>query len=239
MKTTLSAILLMSSMTMAFAQQRDECPRPGLIQSKEMDMTGAEESNSHQRVGNANIEESFSIKGSIRTRVFRNFVDRVCVEKAYVETKEVCEPVAVDVALGRGNATLRNIYNLSVSVLNRARDFAAAVKYSDYKQSAERHSEAMGVVQALANAATMRGLPKSMDELTQVLNEAMRSGQISYSVLEEITVTYRAFNEAALGFRPLPGVRVNQGTGNGRLNTLFDFAQTPQTRAGRLQQLIV
>lgn len=238
MKFTLSAILLMSSM-MAFAQQRDECPRPGIIQSKEVDMTGAEESNSHQRIGSANIEDSFSLKGSIRTRIFRNFVDRVCVEKPYVENREVCEPVSVDVALGRGNATLKGIYNLSVSLLNRAQSLASNLKYSDYKPSNDRLAEAMSMVQALSNAAAMRGLPRSMDDLAQVLNEAMRRGEISYSVLEEVTVTYRAYNENVLGFRPLPGVRVNQGTGNGRLNTIFDFSQTPQTRASRLQQLIV
>lgn len=239
MKFTLSAILLMSSMNMAIAQQRDECPRPGLIQSKEIDMTGVEESNSHQRIGSANIEETFSVKGSLRTRIFRNFVDRVCVEKPYVETKEVCEPVPVDVALGRGNATLRGIYNLGVNLSDRARDFASNIKYSDYKNSTERLAEAMSIVRVLSNAAMMRGLPRSMDDVAQVLNEAMTRGEISYAVMEEITVTYRAYNENALGFRPLPGVRVNQGTGNGRLNTVFDFGQTPQTRATRLQQILI
>lgn len=239
MKLTLSAILLMSSMTMAFAQNRDECPRPGIIQSKEVDMTGAEESNSHQRIGSSNIEDSFTIKGSIRTWIFKNFVDRVCVARPYTESREVCESVPVDVALGRGNGTLKNIYNLSVSLLDRSQNFASNVKYSDYKSSNERLSEAMGVVRALANAALARGLPKSMDDMALVLNEAMRSGEIPYSVMEEITVTFRAFNENALGFRPLPGVRVNQGNGNGRLNTIFDFNQTPHTRASRLQQIIV
>jgi hypothetical protein len=239
MKITLSAILLMSSMTSAIAQQRDECPRPGLIQSKEVDMSGAEESNSHQRIGSANIEDSFSVNGSIRTRIFRNYVDRVCVEKPYVETREVCEPVSVDVALGRGNATLKGIYNLAVSLTDRARNFASNIKYSDYKNSTERLAEAMSVVRALSNAATMRGLPKSMDDLGIVLNEAMKRGEISYALMEEITVTNRGYNENALGFRPLPGVKVNQGTGNGRLNAIFDFSQTPQTRATRLQQIIV
>ncbi len=239
MKFTLSAILLMSSMTMAFAQQRDECPRPGIIQSKEMDMTGIEESNSHQRLGSASIDETFSVKGSIRTRIFKNYVDRVCVAKPYVENREVCEPVPTDVALGRGNATLRNVYNLGVSLLDRAQNFASNVKYSDYKNSNERLSEAMSVVRALSNAAMVRGLPTSMDDLALVLNEAMKRGEISYSVMEEITVTFRAYNENALGFRPLPGVRVKQGTGNGRLNAIFDFTQTPQTRANMLQQLII
>lgn len=239
MKFTLSAILLMSSMNMAIAQQRDECPRPGIIQSKEVDMSGIEESNTHQRIGSANIEDSYAVRGSIRTRIFKNFVDRVCVEKPYVENREVCEPVSVDIALGRGNATLKGIYNLSVSLLNRAQALASSLKYSDYKSSNERLSEAMSMVQALSNAAAMRGLPQSMEDLAMVLNEAMRRGEIPYSVMEEVTVTYRAYNENALGFRPLPGVRVNQGTGNGRLNTIFDFSQTPQTRASRLQQLIV
>jgi hypothetical protein len=239
MKAYLGALILISSVS-AFAQIRqDECPRPGLIQSKMIGQTGELVSMSHNRQGSMDIPDSFRISGALRTKVFNNFVDKMCVAKAYVTNENICQPISVEVALGQGNNLFRSLYNLGETTLNRAQLIVQNLSYSVGRPSSERLDAALQILSNLTRLAATRGLPHSWLEFKDTLDQGLKDGYLTFQIVDEITNIYVEANKRALGFVPMEGARINQGVGNGRLNTLFDLGLSRDARATRIQNLIM
>lgn len=239
MKSYLSVILLLSSVS-AMAQVRPhECPRPGLMNSRMTGQSSDLVSASHNRVGSMDIPESMSVTGVLRTKIFDNFVDRVCVAKPYVSAETVCQPIAIEVALGQGNELFKSLFNMSETSLNRAQRVVQNLRYSENRPSGERLDTALQIVTQLTRQAAAQGLPRSWDQLVSSLNQAMKEGYLTFQVLDDITNIYQAANKRALGFMALEGARINQGVGNGRLNTVFDLGLSRDARAARIQSLLL
>ena len=237
MKKSLGLILLLS--LPAMAQRMNECPVPGQILNTEYTgETSDHVSTSHQRQGDHNIPSVASFNGGLRTRIYKNFQDRVCRSESYIHQERVCDRISPDLALGRGNEILKSLYNLHNSTLKRADIFARSVRFQSVNTAAERLESARLVVTALAKDAALRGIPRSFEEFTAILQGAVAEGSLQQFLVDEIIMLNAEANKRALGFLPLPGAIVNEGRGNGRLNNLFDLGLSPEHRAKRIEKLI-
>lgn len=239
MKSYLSVVLLLSSVS-ALAQNRPhECPRPGLMHSRMVGQTGDLVSASHNRAGSMDIPETMSVTGVLRTKIFNNFEEKHCVAKPYISAETVCQPIAIEVALGQGNDLFKSLFNMSETNLNRAQRVVQNLRYSETRSPGERLDIALQIVTQLTRQAAAQGLPRSWNELVAALNVAMKEGYLTFQVVDELTNIYQAANKRALGFVAVEGARINQGTGNGRLNTVFDLGLSRDARATRIQNLIL
>lgn len=239
MKAYLGILLLISSVSAVAQIRQDECPRPGLIHTKMTGQTGELVSASHNRQGTLDIPAAFAVTGSLRTKIFNNFVDKMCVAKAYATTENICQPISVDVALGQGNNLFRSLYNLGETTLNRAQHIVQNLSYYVGRPSSERLDAALQILSNLTRLAATRGVPQSWQEFKDTLDQGLKDGYLTFQVVDEITNIYVEANKRVLGFVPLEGARINQGVGNGRLNTLFDLGLSRDARAFRIQKLIM
>ena len=237
MKKSLGLILLLS--LPAMAQRMDECPRPGQI--LQTDYTGESSdvaSASHRRQGDHNIPVDASFNGGLRTRIYKNFRDRVCRSESYIHQERICDRISPDLALGRGNQVLHSLYDLHNSILKRADIFSRNVRFQTAITPAERLESARLVVSALAQDAALRGIPRSFEEFSTVLQASVANGSLQQFLVDEIILTHAEANKRSLGFLPLPGAIINEGRGNGRLNQVFDLGLSPEHRAKRIEKLI-
>ncbi|MFP5384652.1 MAG: hypothetical protein ACLGHN_01140 [Bacteriovoracia bacterium] len=237
MKKSLGLILLLSMPAMA--QRMNECPVPGQVLSTDYRGESSDiASNSHRRAGSAEIPVSAAFSGSIRTKIYKNFRDRVCRTESYQHQERVCNRISPDLALGRGNEVLASLYDLHNTTLKRAEIFSRNVRFQQTTAPAERLESARLVVTALAKSAAVQGTPKSWDDFSLVLQGAVADGSLQQFLVDEIILTHQAANKRALGYLPLEGAIVNEGRGNGRLNQLFDLDITPEHRAARINKLL-
>lgn len=237
MKMSLGLILLMS--LPAMAQRMNECPRPGQI--LHTDYTGETSdavSRSHTRQGDHSIPQNAMFNGGLRTKIYKNYTDRICRSESYIHQERICDRVSPDLALGRGNQVLASLYDLHNSTLKRADIFARNVRFQQASLPSDRLESATQVVTVLAKAAAVSGLPRSWEEFSVVLQGGVVDGSLSQFVVDEIILTNAEANKRALGFYPLQGVKVTEGNGNGRLNQIFDLGLSPEHRAKRIEKLI-
>lgn len=233
------ACLLMLISVPALAQRQNECAKPGtVVSTRDLGEAGDEQVTALDRQGNMDIASTASYTGVVRTKVHHSFEDNVCVAKTYTQTQRVCEAVSADLALGRGNATLASFYDLHKTILQRSQVFAKVLVYSSSRSDSERLEMASRVVTQLTATAADKGLPRRWTEFAAVLNASVQSNDLPFSLVEEILITNQAHNQKALGFLPLEGATVRQGTGNGRLSAIFDLNLSPAARAQRIQVLI-
>ena len=237
MKKSLGLILLLSMPAMA--QRMNECPVPGQILSTDYRGESSDTvSNSHRRSGSADIPVSAEFAGNIRTKIYKNFRDRICRTESYQHQERVCDRISPDLALGRGNEVLASLYDLHNTTLKRAEIFSRNVRYRPNSTPAERLESARLVVTTLAKAAAVQGTPKTWDDFSLVLQGAVADGSLQQFLVDEIILTHEAPNKRALGYLPLEGAIVHEGRGNGRLNQIFDLDITPEHRAARINKLL-
>lgn len=224
----------------AMAQQRPhECAKPGtVVSSRDLGEVGEEQVSSLDRKGSIEIASSASFSGVARTKVSRSFEDNFCVAKSYTRLEKVCEEVSADVALGRGNALFGGFFNLQRTILERADAFAKNISFMTAQTASARLEMATQIITHLTKEAATKGIPRKWIDLIAVMNTGVNSSSLPYSVVEEIMVTHQAHNQKEMGFIPLTGATVRQGTGNGKLNAIFDLNLSTAARAQKIQNLI-
>lgn len=237
MKASWGLILLLSFP--AFAQRRDECPRPGLVlNTNYIGETSSTDTNIHRRIGGADIPLSASFVGGVRSQIYKNYRDQVCASEAYQFSEKICNRISPDVALGRGNQILRSLFDLNLSTLQRSENFQRNLKYQTGASSTDRFESSRQIISLLARQAAVKGIPRSFEEFSAMLQTGVAEGAISQFLVDDIITANGGANKRALGFVPMDGAIVRENAGNGRLQELFDLGITPEHRAKRIEKLI-
>lgn len=227
-------MLLVSMLTLsvsAFAQDH-QCAKPGEVLRREfVKVRGDLVTSAFYRQGNDSIPTDGVMRGELKTKTFRVFEETFCqaTQQAYIE--ETCTPVSIGEARGRGNANLKALYDLNVSMLKRAELFARTVRYFSEQVPAERLEFARQIVQILGKNAAVDGIPQSWESFSGVLLKAVAAGEIPQSVVNEITTLNAEKNKATLGFKPVADVKFTEGKGNGKLQRFFNLDLTLTSRS--------
>lgn len=217
----------------------DACPRPGMtLSTQSLGDSGEQVSANLRRSGNNDIPTGANFSGVIKARTFKNFRDSVCAVENYTVTERVCDSISPDLALGRGNQFLMDLYNLQIGTMKRAELFARNIRFSDGMLPAERLDLSMKMVGNLNQLAARSGIPRSWEDFSADLNSLIEKGIVPPSVVDEILRFNEERNRSALGYLPFPGADIRQGNGNGRLNKIFDLGLSPEVRIQRLMDTV-
>lgn len=240
MKKLFALVAFLASLS-SFAQPlpQNQCPVAGVLLSREyVGLAGETTRQVYDRQGTHEIPTEAQFAGFLKARTFKVFHERFCVAKVYSYQQQVCADVHPDLAIGRGNDLYRSMFDLNITLLKRAEIFSRYVKYGVNAPHANRLTTATEVVKHMTRLASMAGMPKSWEGFSQMLKQIVSEGFMIQAEFDEIAITHSAINRRNLGFEPLPGVRFNEGKGNGKLARLFDLTLSLQHRAALIKNTL-
>ncbi len=223
----------------AFAQE-NQCSTPGQVLAREfLKLSGEETKKPFYREGHVNISMGGFLRGDITARTFKDYRETFCFAKTYSTVETVCTPVSLGDALGRGNETLRSLFDLNLSLLSRAEIFAKAVAFFPEATSAERLSFSRQIVVSLGRQASAVGIPQNWESFSNMLTAVVTAGEIPQSVLDQIVTVNVEKNKKSLGFKPMEGVTMTEGKGNGKLQKFFNLQLSVKVRSDLIRTTLV
>lgn len=228
----------------AFAAQaqplpQSQCPQAGVLIARDyIGLSGDTVQSSYRRDGAMEIPTASEFAGNLVARTYKVYNERTCVAKVHNYQQQVCADVPADIAVGRGNNVFRSFFDLNITSLRRAEMFSQNVKYGLGTTQPARINTANEAVKNMTRIAMVNGIPRSWDQFGLMLKQIVAEGFMTQAEFDDIFTTNGAANRAQLGFRPMDGVQMNEGKGNGKLARIFDLSLSIQHRAALIRNTI-
>jgi len=240
MKTLFSLLFIILSLSVqAQTLPASQCPTPNVLISRDyVGLTSETISQRFERQGTELIPTQAEFAGLIKSRIFKVYEDHLCIAKIYSYQQKVCNDVAPDLALGRGNDKYRSLFDLNLTLLKRSEIFSTTVKYGVETNQPARFNTASEIVKHLTRLASTSKIPNSWESFSLMLKKIVEEGFITQAEFDEITTINANINIRQLGFMPLEGIQFNEGKGNGKLAVLFDLNITLVHRAALIRKTI-
>lgn len=235
---SLSLALLVLSSSAVFADRVDECLRPGQRLTKVLiGIDGEEKIERFSRSGSALVPTDAKFETQLTTNTFNVYNSSYCVIESYTVIDTKCTIVDTNLALGRGNADFKSLYNLNLSIMNRAETFAKLVKYNLADTSVMRLESAKKIIDLLVQKASTSELPLDWEDFKAHLESFVTANILSPFLVDEIIKTHELANKKALGFVPMTDVTIQENRGNASFKSLFDLSKSETVRVQTINKL--
>jgi hypothetical protein len=235
---SLSLALLVLSSSAVLADRVDECQRPGQRLTKVLaGIDGDEKIERFSRAGNALIPAEAKFETSLTTNTFNVYNSNYCVIESYTVIDTKCTAVDTNMALGRGNSEFKSLYNLNITIMNRAETFAKLVKYNLADTSVMRLESAKKIIGMLVQKAAQSELPLDWEDFKAHLESFVSANILSPFLVDEIVKTHELANKKALGFVPMTDVTIKENRGNATFRSLFDLSKSEAVRVQTIIKL--
>ncbi len=236
-KPTLLVLAILSTQS-AFAQRLDECKKPGTkLSSRIVSVTGDQKEARFDRSGTADLVSTAKFEVTLTTDTYNVLDSKYCVAEKYTYEEKQCLAVDLGLALGRGNADFKSLYDLNKTIMNRAQLFANKVAYNSADASDVRLEAAKKIVINLVNKAASSEIPTDWDTFSNHLNELVNEGKLEAATIGEILRVNEVSNKKTLGFTPMANVKVTEQSGNAQFKSLFDLSKSEVNRVKVLQSI--
>ena len=235
---SLSLALLVLSSSAVLADRIDECFRPGQRLTKNLvGIDGDEKIESFSRSGSALLPSAAKFETQLTTNTYYVYNSNYCVIESYTVIDTKCTAIDTKVALGRGNAEFKSLYNLNITIMNRAEIFAKLVKYNLADTSVMRLESAKKIIGLLVQKASQSELPLDWEDFKAHLESFVTANILSPFLVDEIIKTHELANKKALGFVPMTDVTIKENRGNSSFRSLFDLSKPEATRVQTINKL--
>ena len=236
-KPTLMMFALLSTQAV-LAARVDECKIPGTkLSSRLVGVVGDVKDARFERNGIADVLTNAKFETTLTTDTYNVMDSKFCVAEKYTYEEKECQSVDLNLALGRGNADFKSLYDLNRSIMNRAQLFANKIKYNAADASDVRLETAKKIVINLVNKAAASEIPTDWEDFSKQLNELVNESKLDAGTVGEILKVNEASNKKALGFTPMSDVKINELSGNAQFKSLFDLSKSEVNRVKILQSI--
>ncbi len=231
-------VLVLLSTQGAFAARVDECLKPGAkLSTRLIGVVGDQKDARFDRAGSTDVLSTAKYEATVTTNTYEIFESTFCVAEKYTYQENVCQAVELGLALGRGNADFRALYDLNRSIINRAQLFANKILFNSADAGDVRLETAKRIVINLVSKAAITEIPTDWEDFSSHLNALASETKIEATTVDEILKVNEVANKKAFGFTPMANVKVTEQSGNVQFKSLFDLSKSEVARVKVLQSI--
>lgn len=237
LKPTLIVLALLSTQNV-FANRINECEKPGVkLSNRLIGIVGDQKDLRFERLGTSDILSTAKFEAKATTNTYQIFEAKYCEIENYSYEQKECKAIDLAIALGRGNAEFKSLYDLNKTIMNRAQLFAKKVLFNAADASEVRLETAKKIVILLVGKAASSEIPAHWDDLVIHLNALVAEGKLETLLVDEIIRVNELANKKSLGFLPLAEAIITEKSGNAEFKSLFDLSKTEANRIKVLQKI--
>lgn len=212
--------------------KNDECINPGELLSRNFShLSGDKVSAKSIRQGSLQAKRTFELKANLKTNLYKFYNEDFCQKVSFIKKVKVCTPVDYEVALGRGNKTFKQLFNLRLSLSKRAGSLKDAISFATNLSDAERLEISLSIITQLIDWSISNSIPKNQKEYELAISSLP---DLDQKIANELL---SSSSKNTFGFIPPEGVIITEKTGNQYFQDLFNFSIPLYERADSAKEM--